>query len=103
MTDLSTTTYILIAVILVAVQIIGRLLDKYVLKSDNHMLKELWKWHAPDSTGVQSWKNPGMAEALGELNRTQTEILKTLQEMAGDMAHVAGRNPAPGRAHEKDL
>lgn len=56
----------------------------------------LWKWHAPDQDGEQSWKNKRLSESMSDLSKAldrQTEMLRTVSQEMHDMKRVVAECP----------
>ena len=44
-------------------------------------LDDLHKWHQPDDTGVQEWKNPRLADVITKLSDNIDDSTKVLQSI----------------------
>lgn len=83
MIDLSAKSLGLIGALVIALQVINRLVvDKFVGRPDNHLLRELWHWHKPDDSGRQMWKNPGLEEKFDRLIDIQEDVARDINTLA---------------------
>ena len=46
-------------------------------------IHEMWTWHAPDSDGMQAWKNKHMSEAIENMAQAIKEMAETNRKVAG--------------------